>query len=681
MRRRLSATILVVPVIALALFPACGRSSEPAKRVPPAGPATSVLLITIDTLRADSVGCYRRGAAARTPALDRLAAAGTRFANAHAHNVVTLPSHANILSGLLPIHHGVRDNSGFRFPATANTLATWLKGRGYHTGAFVSAFPVAARFGLDRGFDVYDDEFVGSQPRTGLQEQARPGTETVERARRFIAAVPAGQPWFVWVHVYEPHFPYVNANYQDDVAAADSAVAPLIDDALARRTGGATLVVATGDHGESLGEHAEATHGILAYEATLRVPLVIAMAGAPPAVVTDAVRHVDIAPTILEAAGGEIPGGLDGRSLLPAIRGKALAAAPCYFEALSGNLGRGWAPLRGVIAGNRKYVDLPIAELYDLANDSAERTNLAGDKAAAAPLQRLLADLRRGERPARASAETAENAERLRALGYVSANGGASDRPYSAADDPKNLMLLDARLQEVAALEAEGRPHDAMVAAEQLVRMRPSMAVSHLYLAHLQREAGDLTGAKGSLRAALALRRDDANAATLLATVLAQLGDAAGALRVLQPFTAASTADQDVLLTQALVLARLGRFDEAATALTRAGGGKPPTVRVLVQEGTILLMAGRTQQARKAFRDALALRPDAARAHTSLALMDAQAGDLDAAGAHWRAALRADPSEKRSIVASAAILKHAGREREAAVALGIANSSSGEARQ
>src|SRR5687768_13232376 len=210
--------------------------------------------------------------------MDRLAAAGVRFDDAHAHNVLTLPTHANLLAGRYPFEHGVRDNAGFRFPAATPTLATLLKERGYATGAFVSAFPLDSRFGLDRGFDVYEDSFVDASPRPTFLEQERPGTETVALAARWLDSQGV-RPYFCWVHLYEPHAPYRppepfaslfrTAPYQGEVAASDEALGPLLEPLLARGREGRTLVVLTADHGEALGDHGEQTHGIFAYEATL----------------------------------------------------------------------------------------------------------------------------------------------------------------------------------------------------------------------------------------------------------------------------------------------------------------------------------------------------------------------------------------------------------------------------
>src|SRR5262245_50911301 len=362
-------------------------------------PGLSVLLVSIDTLRFDALGSYGK-AEAGTPWMDRLAREGVRFERAYAHNVVTLPSHANILSGLYPHEHGVRDNAGFRFPRGTQTLATLLKQAGYRTGAFVSAFPLDSRFGLDAGFDVYDDAFLNVDAAAGHQVQQRPGPETVARARQWLEA-DAGKPSFCFVHLYEPHFPY--APYQADVAAADRALEPLLRPLLERKGDGRTLVVLTSDHGEGLGDHGEATHGIFAYEATLRVPLIVF---APrlfgPRVVGGVARHVDILPTILDTLGLAVPPQARGASLLAAAQAGGAPAASSYFEALTGAFSRGWAPLYGVLDGTRKYIDLPEPELYDLASDPGEQTNLVATSDVSR-LRELLAGERARDRGGRSA--------------------------------------------------------------------------------------------------------------------------------------------------------------------------------------------------------------------------------------------------------------------------------------
>src|SRR5438552_6433944 len=349
---------------------------------------------------------------------------------------------------------------------TLKSLATHLKSHGYRACAFVSAFPLASRFGLSRGFDVYDDSFVDAQVRPAFLEQERRGSETVGRAKRWIDA--GGSPYFCWVHIYDPHFPYAppdpfRSQFRDDpylgeVAATDAALAPLLDPIVARGRDGQTLVVLTADHGESLGEHDETTHGIFAYEATLRVPLIVfAPRLAPPHVVSEPARHVDLLPTILEALSIREPDGLPGRSLLPVVQSSSAESRrsdsddTIYFEALSGNLNRGWAPLHGLLRHRLKYIDLPVPELYDLDHDPGEVHNLATAQPQKVDEMRtaLSASAADGREAVRRS-ESPETRERLRSLGYIGTSADASKTRYTEADDPKRLIQPDVLLPDVA---------------------------------------------------------------------------------------------------------------------------------------------------------------------------------------------------------------------------------------
>ena len=624
-------------------------------------PGLSVLLITVDTLRADALGAYGNRAAL-TPWTDRLAASGVRFEAAHAHTVTTLPSHANILSGRYPFDHGVRDNSGFRFGPGVETLATLLAARGYRTGAFVSGFPLASRFGLRYGFEVYDDAFVGAHPRPAFLLEERRGPDTVALARRWLEAQ-AGRPSLCWVHLFEPHYPYDPPEpfasrfrrdpYHGEVAAADAALAPLLEPILAAGKDGRTLVVLTADHGESLGEHGEATHGIFAYEATLRVPLVLYQPRFfHPRVVTDPVRHVDLLPTILDALGLAVPDGLPGTSLLPLATGAHLVPVSTYFEALSGQLNRGWAPLQGILVGRTKYVDLPIPELFDLGSDPAEARNLAASRPGELEAMRArLAPLRGADRGPAPRRETADVRERLKSLGYVSAGPSPVKERYTEDDDPKRLVDLDALLQQVVGLYLEGDLKAALERCRELVSKRPQMPISLLQLAHLERESGNLAAGVAALDSALALDPGNTTTLSLLGAYLTQAGRAGEAVERLSPHARRPDPDPEVLASLALALGRLGRAREAVAALNRAREVDPQNAMVLVDLGTVQLMAGEPGPARQAFEEALARNPDMARAHSSLGFIDAQAGKVGPALDHWRKALALDPRECETLLA------------------------------
>jgi choline-sulfatase len=633
-------------------------------------PGLSVLLVTIDTLRADALGSYGNRSA-ETPWIDRLAAGGWRFDFAHAHNVVTLPSHANILSGRYPFEHGLRDNSGFRFPDGMDTLATLLKAQGYRTGAFVSAFPLDSRFGLARGFDVYDDRIADLSMNHGFRMDERPGGETVAAARRWLDAQ-GDAPTFCWVHLYEPHAPYAPPEpwasrfrdpYQGEVATTDALLQPLVAPLLAAGDRGRTLVVLTSDHGEGLGDHGEMTHGIFAYEATLRVPLILFQPRVlgRPRVVPEPAGHVDILPTVLDAVSVSSPPGLPGRSLL-APRD---APSPTYFEALSASLNRGWAPLHGVIRDHVKYVDLPLPEAYDLAADPAESRNLAPRQPQLLEdLRGLLSRLRRADRGPQRGAETAETRERLRALGYVSSTAPEKQR-YTEADDPKRLVDLDNAIHDVVMRYGKGDVLGALALCRDVVRRRPGMALAQSHLAYLLRAAGDLPGAVEAARAAVEASPADTDAAALLGAYLTESGHAASSVELLAPYARKSDPDLDVLIALGVAQATIGRTREALATFGRVKELDPTNAMALVNIGTVHLMGGDLAQARRDFEGALELNPFVARAQNSLGVIAAREGRVEEALEHWRRAAELDPRDSQALFNLGTTLLRLGRAQEA----------------
>jgi choline-sulfatase len=634
----------------------------------------NVLLVTIDTLRADAPSCY--GGPARTPALDHLAAEGVRFDFAHAHTVVTLPSHATILTGQLPFQHGVRDNSGFRLRPDARTLATLLRQAGYATAAFVGAFPVASRFGLNAGFDLYDERFGQGPVSADLEMPERPASAVVPLARDWIAKAgpaPGGgqRPWFVWVHLFDPHAPYrppapfdaqyAAHPYYGEIAAADAALAPLLDDV--RTSGRPTLVVVTGDHGEGLGEHGEEAHGVFAYESTLRVPLVLAeLAADRPAwplsgrrrapageVSSSPARHIDILPTILDAVGLATPGDLPGRTLLPAAeRRPGASPRTTYFEAMSGMLNHGWAPLTGVLLARDKYIDLPIAERYDLATDATERANLVGrlperDRMLAAALRNLGSTL-----PGARTSEAPDTAARLRALGYVSGSAPARAH-YSEADDPKHLIDLDAAVHKGINAIEEGRPDAAAQILRQVLARRPEMAVAHRYLALLEWQQGHAEAAIRILRQARAAGVSDPKVLGLLGEYLADSGSLEEGIRALEPLAAAPEADTEVLTALAIADARSGRPDEARRLFERASLLAPWSSVPHENLGVLALARNDVPAAKTHFARAIARAPASPRAYAGAGAAALRAGDRSEAYEAWAHAVQLDPADYETL--------------------------------
>lgn len=682
-RWAVAAWAALVVLAALALFflwP--GRSQADLRRIE----GQNVLLITIDTLRADALGSY--GGPAATPALDRLAAEGVRFDFAHAHAVMTLPAHASILTGRYPFEHGLRDNSGFRLPRDARTAATMLQKAGYATAAFLGAFPLHSRFGLNVGFDVYDDRFGEGSGNEAFTMPERPASAVVALAREWLAATTLAKPWFLWVHVFDPHAPYrppppfdtryASKPYYGEVASTDAALAPLLEDV--RASAKPTLVIVTGDHGEGLGDHGEQAHGIFAYESTLRIPLIVAeLGGRAPAssavaggdrakageVSPVAARHVDILPTILDGIGQPVPADLPGRTLLPARERLAAAAPrPMYFEAMSGMLNHGWAPLTGVLSGRDKLIDLPILERFDLAGDPAERTNLAGrapdrDRVLTAALAAFKPTL-----PGERVAEDADAAARLRALGYVSGNAPRKAK-YTEDDDPKKLVELDSAVHRALDAFTEGRHDEAARIYRQVIERRPSMAIAYRHLALIEWQRGNAAGALGVLRQAVANGVTDARLLEQLGEYLTETGQVAEGIGLLERAAGSPSAEVDALNALGIAYARAGRAADARRAFERLLDVLPGSSAPLENLGVLALDRGDVRVAKDYFDRAIALAPGSSKAHAGAGAAAFQGGDRKAAYEAWARAIDLDPQNVDALYGLGVNLARDGRMTEA----------------
>lgn len=623
---------------ALAVVLAAGSSVAAPARPP------DVLLITIDTLRADAVGFMgnRRGT---TPVLDRLAAGGRVFTDAHAHNVVTLPSHANLLTGLHPYQHGIRDNSGFRLPDSVPTLATALRDAGYATGAFVASYALDSHFGLDRGFQVYDDRYTRGSGAEELALPERRGDEVVAAAAEWWGRQ-RGKPRFLWVHLFDPHAPYDPPEpfasrfrdnpYLGEVAAADGFLAPLLVPLLDGREP-PCLVVVTADHGEALGDHGELTHGLFAYESTLKVPLVLWGAGVAKGRDGRAARHVDVFPTVLAAAGVRAPAGpaRPGRSLLgPAGRGE-----DTYFESLSTTLNRGWAPLRGLLRGGRKFIALPLPEAYDLASDPKEEKNRIDEDRALA--RAAFSDLPEESvwPPPRAVAGAEEEA-RLRSLGYVASTAPARET-YGPEDDPKRLIGLDTKIHQVVDSYSRGRLDEAVRLAREVAQARPSMPLGQSLLAQALLESGRTEEALEVMRKARAQGAASDTLLRQLGLTLAGTGRTAEALEILRPL--AATGETQAMNALALALSEAGRQREAWELLQRVLKEDPGNPKAFEQLGLVELRLGHWAQARDHSRRALDLQRQLPLAWNNLGVALYQLGQREQALDAWQNAVDLDP--------------------------------------
>lgn len=631
-----------------------------------------IILVTIDTLRADAV------TAETTPFLVELAKQGVSFENAHAHNVMTLPSHANILTGLLPYQHGVRDNAGFTFgkndepiaPSKKQaTIAARLRERGYATGAFVAAYPLDAHFGLDADFDIYDDNYRVDPNALKFATPERPASEVLAAAQQWYDSV-AERKKFLWVHLYEPHYPYEPVSpfkerypgkpYYAEVAAADDALGKFLRPILERRPN--TLLIVTADHGEGLGDHEENHHGLFAYEETLKVPLILLeKAKVRPRVEKNFVRHIDIAPTVLARLGIEKPAELQGESLLD-----VKASRDTYFEALWGSLNLGWAPLVGMIHGDHKYIDLPVAELYDLPRDPRELKNLvAENRRVTTRIRELLANAA----PAATAAQrnvSPDEAKNLMSLGYLTGTAAAK-KTYTADDDPKNLVQYHLRMNAALEHYRRGEANEAIAVARKLVEERPEMTVAKDLLAMILQQTEHTAQAEDVLRKMIAADANNAVAKKRLGLLLSEKGEAKEAVQILSAFADAN--EPDLLNAYGIALADTGRVRDAVQQFQRVLQIDPDNATAFQNLGVVALRTGDVNQAQQFLTRALQIDSKLPRALNTLGVVYARQTDFPRAVDAWQRAVALDPRQYDALFNLGMVAGRAGRRDEARRAL------------
>ena len=596
--RRLTLRLAVVASVLLLLGAAAFWTMRPRR--------TSLLLVTIDTLRADRIGAFGYGAA-ETPHLDRLAARGARFARAQAPVPLTGPSHASLFTGQYPPVHGVRDNVTFSLDDRHPTLAARLKARGYRTAAFVAAYPVAADFGFARGFDEFHEDLHES-PVPG-QGAERPGNEVADQ---FIAWLekPAPAPFFAWVHLYDPHAPYAPPPpyrerfaarpYDGEVAFADAQVGRILD-ALARAGRERdTLVVVLADHGESLGEHGEKTHALLIHEATQHVPLIVAGPGIAPRVVEERVGTVDVLPTVLKRLGIGAPSGLPGRDLGPALEGRALPREPLYAESLFGRLNCRWAPLRAITDGDWKLVRGATSELFDLASDPSEMQ----DRSTADPerlehleslLEAAITRMAPGGDNARPVSISPEQEERLRSLGYAAGGGGGGALDQPGLPDPRANVAIYDRIQGLV----QARGPAAAAALAQLVQVAqadPGNPYAHFSLGTVAYRRGELALAAEAYARTMELDPDRPGMRFQYGKLLREMGRLGESEQQLRIAAEQSPGDVRTRASLADTLILEGTLDEADAILKAAAEREPHHLDVRRSLGRLRVAQGRAAE-------------------------------------------------------------------------------------
>jgi choline-sulfatase len=666
-------------LLALAVAGGCQRATPPPT-------ARHLVLVTIDTLRADRVGVYGARDVA-TPVLDRIAREGAMAVEATAHVPLTRPSHVNLFTGLLPTETGIRDNVSPAVVPDTPLLAEVLKKAGFTSAAFVSSVVLEPSSGLSRGFDTYDARFEGGAGEAMfLSTVQKKGGVTTQEALAWLEGVPRTPPTriFLWLHLYDPHDPYeppepyasryTSRPYDGEVAFSDELVGRL-DDALARLgLRDQTLLVVTSDHGEGLGDHEEALHGFFAYQSTLRIPLLVRGPGIAAGTRLDTtVRLVDVFPTVLELLGlPPASARLSGVSLAPALRGAARATEPVtYAESLVPLLHFGWSDLRVVREGRWKYIQAPRPELYDLVSDPGERANLASSQAAKAEaMRRALAPFLDQERQASVRAPAAvptDMLEKLGALGYV--GGAAPAETATPGADPKDKVpefrFANESIREgLLRLHAKDYPASA-ARFEAVLRRGISSFEVHFYLGRA------LLGLRRFAEAARhfeeAARRAPLHAPAWerLADSRVAAGDTDGALAALRQGQAALPGDAGLRAAEARVLISLRRLPEARVAYEAALPLAPKNARLRTQLGELLRDMGARDEAIQRLREAVDLEPANAGAWNTLGMTLGGAGRMAEAEKCFREALRLDTADHRHAYNLGLALVRQGRADEA----------------
>jgi choline-sulfatase len=644
----------------------------------PPGPYAKgpVVLVSIDTLRADRLALYGYAKGA-TPHLDALGREAVVFEDAYSHCPLTLPAHASLFTGLLPPHHGVRDNEGFALGPDRRTLATRFRAAGWPTGAAVSAFVLRSATGLAAGFESYDDALTVEASAEGLGSQQRDGALAVQSLLEWIGAHSSGR-FFAFLHLYEPHAPYAPPAayrhlpdpYDGEVAYADELVGRLV--ARLRELGlwDRTILAVTSDHGEGLRDHGEQEHGFFLYREALRVPLILRLPGGARggARVRGLAAQVDLAPTLLDLS-GLAADGMDGRSLRPAVAAGRIEPRPVYAETFFPRYHFGWSELRAVTDERYRYIQAPRPELYDVKADPAERANLAGERAQtvasmAGWLQTAVGTV---DAPPQGKVP-ADVAERLQALGYVgaaAAHGATSSGPRV---DPKDRISAYEAFRQASLLHARGDEAAAAAELRRVLAEDPSMPDAWYLLGLALFRGGQTAEAVSALEEVLRL----APASGPAHLALARIHAASGRWDLVRHHAegAAAAEPGEAYETLAGVLLEQDRPAEAAEYARRSLAADRARARSAFVLGEVARRQGRFAEAIPAYRqavEALKLRKGAVLPGLHAALADclARLGQSAEAEAEFQAEIQAIPYSRSGRTGLAMLYRSQGRDAEA----------------
>lgn len=602
----------------------------------------NVLLISVDTLRADHLGCY--GSRNKTPAFDALAARSVVFEQTISQVPLTLPSHTSILTGLYPDQHGVRNNENFALSPAVFTLAELFRANGYATGAVVGSFSLDSGFGLNQGFQYYEDRMGKGDDPSANRYVERRAAVVWKLGREWMAR--QKQPWFCFLHFFDPHTGYnppppFPATYDGEISYVDSVLKEILNALDAGAAFSNTVVVLLSDHGESLGEHGESSHGVFLYDATLRVPLMIAAPGWKPGRVPQQVRLVDVAPTLADLAGlKDTQFHPSGQSLVEAVAGKG-QDRPAYSESFYANLLMGWAPLQSVRWSAKKWIQAPKPELYDLTRDPQEIKNLYAPSSVPLTMQREMA--RHAGKPQ--NPPVVENAdpelkEKLASLGYVT--GGSTAATHSGFD-PKDGIKQWTLIEAAVTAAQTGDLATSRKLFEQVLAQQPDNVLARKFLANVLRKDGDLEGAATQLRIAMKSELHRNETRYDLAEILYEQERFGESLDLLTKVVQEDPSQQRALKLAGAAAIKLKQYEKASSYLSKAVANQPADDAALSEYARVLSYLQQDTAAMAAYQKLEQMRPLVESECVQVAALYLTRRDSVAAEKYFRNALAANP--------------------------------------
>ena len=644
--------------------------------------AYNVILVTIDTLRADRLGCYGFPGI-RTPVIDALAAEGVRFARCIAQTPLTLPSHASIMSGTHPFHHGVRDNGGFVVPPALKTLAECFQAAGYETGAFVGAYVLDAKWGLNQGFGTYFDSFDLSRfEKISLASVQRPANEVLDQALPWLEKT-KDRPFFSWIHLYDPHTPYEppppydtqypKQPYLGEIAFTDAQLGRLT--AFLEKSGlkEKTFLVFASDHGESLGAHQEGTHGFFVYQEAVHVPLIV-VTPFPKlrGIVSDrVVSLVDIMPTVMDMAGRAIPAEVQGTSLVPLFfdPGRALAGTgSAYSETYYPRFHFGWSELRSFQNDRYKLIIAPEVELYDLREDAREQRNLAADIGLLAPLRnealRFIDERSRGALSADMSKVDEETRQRLAALGYVGTFTDPGRLQSKALANPKDKIGVFNELSRAREIGLEGDSDEAVRIIRSIIASDPDITDAHFSLGNVFFKAGRYEEALDAFRRALELKPDDSFTVINIANSYQRWGRPEEAERFVMDHLGRGFEDPQLYFLLGRLKYDRKKYDEAIPLYEKTIALNPSSAASHNALAAIYILQDELDKAERHLEAGAAINETLYSLNYNRAQLFEKRGEPDKAAAAYRRELEVSPKNFRASYNLARLFRQLGRKDE-----------------